>query len=436
MTRQDKQTFTHWEEKTRPGKKAYNFLVILGICCAVVALWATVSRLDIMSMAEGEVIPSSRTSVVQHLEGGIVKDILVREGEQVKQGQPLVVLEETISDAFFEEVQARIASLRLDMHRLQSLQAGQDQLELPAELQKKYQDLAEQTLLFFEAQQSAHESNLAAQRELISQKESQIEEIRIRRENSFKNLELLQEQIELSREMLQENMTTRYEHLVYLREEAALKSRIEEDAAALQATRAALSEARIRKENIRKDYREHIASQLKTTRDELMEMLQQQRRHADSLERTVLRSPSDGEIKTMHVNSVGEVITQGTDVAEIVPAGDQLVVEARLPVGDIGYVHRGQPATVRLATRDGAMYGRLEGEVVHVAPDTTVTEDGVTYYPVRVQTHENSFRHRDMEYSLYPGMHMQVSIHTGTRTVMEYILEPLLGTMSGVLQER
>ncbi|MFP4109072.1 MAG: HlyD family type I secretion periplasmic adaptor subunit, partial [Desulfonatronovibrio sp.] len=114
----------------------------------------------------------------------------------------------------------------------------------------------------------------------------------------------------------------------------------------------------------------------------------------------------------------------------------KLVIEAMLPVGDIGYVHEDQEATVRLASRESIMFGKLEGRVIHVAPDTTVTPEGGAYYAVRIQTEKDRFENNGMEYRLYPGMIMQVAIHTGSRTVLQYILDPLMGTMSGVLQER
>jgi membrane fusion protein, adhesin transport system len=424
------------DKKCRPGRKSRLLFLTLALLCISFVAWASVGTLDIVSMAQGQVVPSTRVRTVQHLEGGIVREIMINEGQVVSAGQPLIVLEQIVSDAYFEEVQSRIVSLRLDLARLDALSRGEGRPDFPGDLVKKHPEMVERAMSLFTALKDAHVSDMVSQGELIRQREHQVREIITRRDNARKNLELLEEQIALSQELLEENLTTRYKHLSYLREESALKSRIEEDGAALEAARASLSEARANLEKIRTAHHKDIENQLKKVRQDLEEILQRQRRHADSLERTVLRSPVDGVVKTLHVTTVGGVVRSGMDVVEIVPAGDRLVVETMLPVGDIGYVHEGQKASVRLASRESVMFGKLGGKVIHVAPDTTVTPEGRAYYAVRIQTEKDRFAHKDMEYRLYPGMIMQVAIHTGTRTVLQYILDPLMGTMSGVLQER
>ncbi len=432
----DKAYIDNLNRKSVPLKSSHLLLLVMALFCVLFIIWASVGKLDIVSMAQGQVIPSTRVRTVQHLEGGIVQEILINEGQVVSAGQPLIVLEQIVSDAFFEEVQSRIVSLRLDLARLEALNQGMEEPAFPDDLKQSHPQLAERSRSHFMALKDAHLSNLFSQQELIRQREHQVREIITRRENARKNLELLQEQIALSQELLEENLTTRYKHLSYLREESALKSRIEEDGAALEAARAALSEARANLNKIRTAHHKDIENQLKKARQDLEEIQQRQRRHADSLERTVLRSPADGVIKTLHVTTVGGVIRSGMDVVEIVPAGDRLVIEAMLPVGDIGYVHENQEATVRLASRESVIFGKLQGRVVHVAPDTTVTQEGGAYYAVRIQTEKDRFENNGMQYRLYPGMIMQVAIHTGSRTVLQYVLDPLMGTMSGVLQER
>lgn len=432
----DKAFIDRLNKKARPGRGSHLFLLVLVLFCVSFVAWASVGTLDIVSTAQGHVIPSTRVRTVQHLGGGIVQEILINEGQVVSAGQSLIVLERIVSDTFFEEVQSRIVSLRLDLARLEALSRDMEEPAFPEDLLESHPHLVEQSMSFFKAIKDSHAGNLVTGRELIQQREHKIREIITRMENARKSLELLQEQIALSEGLLEEKLTTRYKHLAYLREEAALRSRIEEDAEALAGARAGLREAEANLENIRRSHHRDIESQLKKTRQDLEEILQKQRRHADSLERTILRSPVDGVVKTLHVTTVGGVIRSGMDVVDIVPAGDRLVVEAMLPVGDIGYVHEGQKATVRLASRESIRFGKLEGEVIHVAPDTTVTPEGRAYYAVRIQTEKDRFMNEDLEYRLYPGIIVQAAIHTGTRTVLQYVLDPLYGTMSGVLQER
>ena len=432
----DKEYIERLNRKTNPGRSSHIFFLVMALFCISFVAWASVGTLDIVSMAEGQVVPSTRVRTVQHLEGGIVREILTNEGQVVSAGQPLIVLEQIVSDAFFEEVQSRIIALRLDQARLEALRENKDTPVFPDDLQHSHPQMVERSKSLFMAMKDSYQSKIFSQQELIRQREHQVREIITRRDNARQNLKLLEEQVALSQELLDESLTTRYKHLAYLREEAVLKSRIEEDGASLEAARAALREARANLEKIRTSHQKDIENQLNQARQDLEEIQQRQRRHADSLERTVLRSPVDGVVKTLYVTTVGGVVRSGMDVVEIVPAGDKLVVEAMLPVGDIGYVHEGQEATVRLASRESILFGKLEGMVIHVAPDTTVTPEGRAYYAVRIQTERDRFVHKDMEYRLYPGMIMQVAIHTGNRTVLQYVLDPLMGTMSGVMQER
>ena len=157
---------------------------------------------------------------------------------------------------------------------------------------------------------------------------------------------------------------------------------------------------------------------------------------SDSLDRTVIRSPVEGVVKTLHVATLGGVLKPGQDVADIVPFEDRLIVEGRLSVTDIGYVRVGQNAAVRLMGRESSVYGKIDGTVIHVAPDSTVDPNGRVFYVVRVETLQDHFTSGDATYRLFPGMALMVHIHTGQRTVLQYITEPFAARFTGALQER
>ena len=160
------------------------------------------------------------------------------------------------------------------------------------------------------------------------------------------------------------------------------------------------------------------------------------RKYEDSFNRTVLRSPVDGTVKALYVFTVGGVVRAGDTVADVVPGEDRLVVEAKLPVQDVGYVHPGQSATVKLASADANRFGNLIGQVVHVSPDALETTDGIPYYRVRIETGRDYFERRSLRYRLVPGVQVLCSIHTGERSVLEYLTDPFLGSMGTALRER
>jgi membrane fusion protein, adhesin transport system len=165
--------------------------------------------------------------------------------------------------------------------------------------------------------------------------------------------------------------------------------------------------------------------------------LERLRKFDDNLQRTVLRAPVDGIVKTLYLVTEGGVIRPGETVLDIVPEGDRLIVEARLPTQDIGYIHAGQKAVIKLTTADARRFGNINGEVVHISPDTLVTDKGQPYYKVRVATEDACFKGSGGEkYCLYPGMLVLVNIHTGQRTVLEYLFSPFFASMDSALTER
>ena len=423
-------------EQVRVSRGARVYLWICAILCVVFVGWAAVRNLDIVSTAQGEVIPSSKVKSVQHLEGGIVHEILVREGDRVEPGQPLVVLEETAQGSTVEELEVRISSLSAEVARLRAQAQGLKAPVFPEDLVEHHPGLVEQAVMLFDVQSDRLESELAAQRENVIQRKQDIREIQTRLKFSREELENVQKQIRLSSELLEEGLTTEFKHNQLLRDETKLKGKIGEDSAALPRARSSLAEAQRKLENIEQSFREEARSDLEKKSRELEEMKQRLRKYSDTLSRTVIRSPVQGLVKTLHIVTIGGVLKPGDVIVDVVPIEDRLVVEAHLPIQDIGYVQSGQDAVVKLASRDAGRFGKLDGKVVHVSPDTFTTPEGATFYSVRIETEMDSFVRGDFEYKLIPGMLVTTYIHTGQRTVLDYLLDPFLDSMDQAMKER
>jgi len=444
--------------------------------CVSFFIWASVSPLDIVSNAMGEVIPSSRVKRIQHLEGGIVHEIKVREGEKVVTDQPLIVLEATASDSSVEEINVRINSLRTEIARLeaeslwfetpetgtanatatdasngtmapatmrserQTAMAADVILSMepgfPEDLTTRFPDIVNQARSLYSARRDRFISDVNGQKEKINQREQDINEIAARLRNQRQALEYLREQIAISEGLLEEKLTTRYKHLSFLKEESNLKSRIQEDTAALARSKSALAAAADALDKIYSSHHEEVQESLRKARREVLEFTQRLRKTSDSLQRTVIRAPIDGIVKSVYVRGVGEVVQPGMTVLDIVPAGDKLIIEAHLALGDIGYVQVGQPATVTLPNRDARMFGQLPGTVTNISPDAVTVQDQGTFYKVLVETKSDQFEKEGRRYQLYPGMRLLVGIKTGERTVMEYLLYPYFDTLYHGFHER
>lgn len=439
------------------------FFYLCATFCISFFVWASVSPLDIVSDAIGEVIPSSRVKRIQHLEGGIVRAINVREGDTVEVGQPLVELEATASDSTVEELHVRTRSLITEIHRLEAESRWFDDLEVtdanpaknkknvPAvlyvdpysvkltfsqEILSESPDLAEYALELYQTRRDRLVNDLNTQREKIKQRAQDIKEISARVRNQKKNLTYVREQIKISEELLKDKLTSRYKHLSFLKEESTLISKIEEDEAALARSKSMLAAANEHLDQIYNTFHEEVQESLRKSRREYLEFSQRLRKMSDSLNRTVIRSPASGIVKSIYIMGEGEVVQPGMTVLDIVPAGDKLVIEAHLALGDIGYVQPGQPVAVKLATGDARMFGNLDGIVKHISPDAiTIPEEG-TFYRVLVETESDRFERDGRRYQLYPGMRVLVGIKTGERTVIEYLLYPYFDKLYQGFHER
>ncbi len=418
------------------GRSTHWLLAMCVTTCFAFFIWASIFTLDIVSLANGEVIPSSQIKSVQHLEGGIIRKILIREGEQVKQGQELIVLEPTQSGADVGEIRVRLLSLRAEIVRLEAEVNGAEAPNFEADLMADNPRMVKQTLARFISRKKSLQSRIDSQSETIAQRGQEIKEISARIINLNQNLALMKEQIFISEELLKEDLTNRYNHLDLLKEASGIQGRIEEDASALYRARSALKEAEANMDGIITAFREESGMQLEEARLNFNELSQREQKFDDNLARTILRSPVDGVIKTLYITTIGGVLRAGQTVVDVVPIDDRLIVEAKLQTQDIGYVKAGQSALIKLASTDALRFGGMDGTVTNVSPDTLVTEQGIPYYKVRIETENDRFQRGALQYRLFPGMQVIASIRTGDRTVIEYLTDPFLNTISGAMGER
>ena len=412
------------------------FFLCAGVCCGF-GIWAWFGELDIVSVAIGEAKPASQVKEIQHLEGGIVAAILVREGAKVEAGQPLVELETTRSGADLHELQVRMANLTIEVIRHQAEASGKKTLEIPKALTDRHSDSVQRTRKLFKTRRKRYEAEISSQRELITQRRQEVREIKARLGNTRKSLKLLNEQVAISEELLKDKLTNRYNHIELLRDSQQMTSQIDEDTEGFLGAQAALSEAKSRLEQTQIAFREDARSSFGETQREIDELSERQKKFQDSLERAVLRAPVGGLVKSIHVSTIGGVIKPGDTVIDIVPGEDKLIVEAELPTQDIGYVQVGQEAILKLNSPSLQRFGHVIGKVIQISPDKLIREeDGQPYYKVRIEPERSYFLREKQRYDVFPGTQIMASIRTGKRTVIEYLLDPFLGSFKEAMRER
>ncbi|HYF90019.1 HlyD family type I secretion periplasmic adaptor subunit [Azospirillum sp.] len=412
-------------------------LFAVGIAAFLAALgWASVAELNISSSAPGDVVPLAYNQSVQHFEGGIVRDILVQEGESVKAGQVVVELDQTKTRADLEELRLRLGSLSADIARLDAEVARRDTIDFPDRLTRERPNLVAQTRDLFRARRDRLASDLDIQRQDIVQREQQMAAVRARIAGSQVAQGLIREQLSISESLLKREITNRMKHLELLRDDARITGAIAEDRATLAQAEAALAESRSKLVWIGRKYEEESRNALDEARRNHDELSQRLTRYQDSLDRSSLRAPMDGIVKTLAVSTKGAVVKAGETVVELVPRDGKLVVDARLPVQDIGYVRAEQPVVVTLAGSDASRFGHIEGRVRTISPDTLLDANKQSYYKVRVELPVTRFDYGGKTYELFPGVRVTCSILTGRRTILDYVFSPVLNGLQHAMQER
>lgn len=409
---------------------------LCGVMVVAFGIWASQTTIDIVSMATGEVTPSTQVKTIQHLEGGIIREILVSEGNSVTEGQSIIVLEPTASSADVAELRVRLNSLIADIAQLEALEKDADAPQFTDEFIKANPKLAAQAKRRFITRRNRHLDEMKRQEGAIIQRDMETREIKARISGSQRNLKLVEEQIKISDELMKDNLTNRFRHLDLLKEVAQLRNSIEADRAGLNRANASVNEAKAVLDNIRSTYLDEIQKSLEEARLSYGELNQRVKKFEDSLKRTVVRSPVAGVVKTLHVVTVGGVLRPGDPVVDIVPGDDSLIVESQLPTQDIGHVAVGQSVVVKLASADAMKYGNLAGKVANISPDTLVTPEGMPFYKVRIEVERPYFEQGADRHELFPGMQVMANIQTGERTVLDYILDPILFRLGGAIQER
>jgi adhesin transport system membrane fusion protein len=399
-------------------------------------IWAGFFPLDVASYAQGQVIPAGQLKKIQHLEGGIVRDIVANEGQVVAAGDVILELEAVSADAEVGDIRSKIGSLEIKTARLEASLSGVTRFVVPPALAKDFPEFAKDALDEFRANQSRVESGIQARKSRIASRTAEIQEARERLGGLKRRAVLIAEQVKISERLLQQKLTSEYEHLQLKRDQEQIVS--DRDAAVATETRATrqLEEEQASLQAFKSEEESNLRKNLQETTTELASLKERFRKPSDSQDRTTVRAPVAGTIQALYFKNRGAVVSPGGLIATMVPDGEALLVEGRLPIGDVGYVQIGAPARLSLSS-GGSGYSTIKARVVHVSPDSMLDEKtGQSYYLVRLKPEEFSFRRGDEIYALRTGVQITCAILTGERSVLALLLEPFIGHGIRPLTER
>ncbi|RUQ99975.1 HlyD family type I secretion periplasmic adaptor subunit [Legionella septentrionalis] len=358
------------------------------ICLLIFFLWAKYAVLDEVTVGEGKVIPSRQVQVVQNLEGGIVREILVKQGDLVQRGQILMRLEDVLFASKFKELERKLEDVQIELIRLQA-EIENKPLVFDKKIEAANPDLVMSEIAFYKARQDEKKQML-------------------------RDIELATKELEMTEPLIKKGAASPVEVL-----------RLERTVSELQGKLHAFNSKTLERYN--------------EAKGEVSRLREEMQGDKDRVSRTTIRSPVKGIVNQLKVNTVGGVIKPGMDILEIVPLDDTLLIEAKIRPADIGFIRLGQKAMVKLSAYDFSIYGGLEGEVEQISADTIVDEEDKerkSYYLIRVRTQKNYLGTKNNPLYIIPGMQATVDILTGRKSVLDYLLKPLLKAKQTALRER
>jgi adhesin transport system membrane fusion protein len=417
-----------------------HWILLATLVFVVVAItWAALAEIDEVTVGQGQVIPSSKVQVVQNLEGGIVAGIFVEPGQVVKKGEALMRIDDTRFSSSFHEGDAKDSALRIRIARLEAEATGSEFIA-PEDLARDKSELVQQELALFESRRNDYAAGLAVLQRQAEQRTQELAEMRARDAQLRHSHELVQQELGMIRPAAEKGIVARVDLLRLERQANDLRGELEIARLGVPRLQAAEREGRQRVEQHQTEFRAAANRELSEARAEQSIVSATNVALEDRLARTTVRAPVGGTVKQVKVTTVGGVVQPGMDLVEIVPTDDTLLIEARVRPRDIAFVRPGLDAMVKLSAYDFSIYGGLTGRVEHVSADAIVDErPGVpseSYYLVRVRTGETSHGAGDRELEVIPGMQATVDIRTGRRTVLQYLLKPVLRARENALRER
>lgn len=413
-------------------------LLVVGIS------WASVAELDEVTRGQGKVVPSRQLQVVQSLEGGIVRKLLVSEGEQVASGTPLLELDPTLHRSQYDQVLHQLHALSAQVVRLEAEADGR-KLEFPAALKDKAPaQVAAETSLYI-GRQNELRAQLGALREQLAQKQQELAGAHANFAGTRRALALAQQ----SRDVIQRLVSRGLEAELSLISEDTKINELENRLAVTQSEiarlTAAIQEVRERVETTTVSFRSAALGELAQARGRLSELDAQLSGLKDRVERATLLAPVAGIVNRLNVKTIGAVAQPGETLLELVPVEDSLIVEAYVKPSDIAFIHEGQDALVKVTAYDSSRYGSLAGTILKISADAVPNPESqgrpdaqggnADVYVVTVKTGAAQLKKEGRVLSILPGMKAEIDIITGKRTVMDYLVRPVTKVASRALRE-
>jgi adhesin transport system membrane fusion protein len=421
----------------RVGERRFPHVLLGSIVLFMVLAiaWAALFQIEEVARGEGRVITRSQVQVITNLEGGIISEIMVREGDVVQKDQPLMRIDPTRFVSAYREGEQGAFALKAKIARL-TAEVNRTALAMPADVQKGNRTVAQQENALYRARQAEQAAKSQIFKQQLSQRESELSELQSRAERLAEQLVLVEREVVITAPLVKRGIVSEVELLRLQREQTRTRTDLEQAHLSIPRTKASIEEARSRLVDADASFRAQAGTELAQAQADFAKVAEQIPALEDRATRTLVRAPLHGIVKTIPNKTIGGVVQPGSPMVEMVPLEDTLLVETRLRPADIAFVHAGQRAIVKVTAYDYSIFGGLEGKIEHVAADSVVPQQGEPYYLAHVRTSSNAIDYYGKKLSISPGMLASVDVITGKRSILYYLTKPINKARERALTER
>lgn len=400
----------------------------------LIFLWMLIGRVDRVVTAPGKVIPFDKVKVIQHLEGGIIKDILARENQEVKAGDPLVQLDLATGGINSGEMNARMATLKLAKLRLEAESQGIEPA-WPQNMLAQFPQIIEAEQATYRSKKEERNSSLQALDNSVLQNRQRLAESRERLVALEGSLRIVQKEVAISEELVKDKLTSQLDHFQRQNNMERLVGDIAQLREAMMGSQAAINESIARRRQEEARFKRESANEIGEFERRIASLTEELSRANEQEDRSIIRSPIDGVVKNLRFQTPGNVVKPGEPIMEVVPLKDQLVIELKLNPADRGYVNLKQEALVKISTYDFYRYGGLTGTVTGIGADTDMGRNEEQYYRVIVSTGKSWLGDKQGQFPITPGMLGEVDIKVDTQMILWSLIRPVLKLKSEALRE-
>lgn len=421
--------------RTRPSLTSNIMLIVISAFIVLAFVWAGQSEIEELTRGGGQVVPSREIQVIQSLEGGIIAEILVEEGDIVEKDQILL----RISDVAFasEERGAEIQFLALQAKRMRlQAEASGESLNMLSEIQEKAPEVAANEAALYKSRQAELQNAKSILDSRISKARAELAEVQAKISRLADSRALLRQELAITQEMVKQRAVPKLEEIRLNREINDLSGQISEAKQKQTGLNAELSAAQKEREDQEDKFKSQALGELSKVETEIAQLQESLTAIGDRVFRTELRSPVHGIVNKVAVKTVGGVVEPAMRLVEIVPLDDSLKVIARVSPQDIAFLHPGQNVKVKVTAYDSQKYGSLEGKLTRLGANSVTDRDGNVFFEIEVRTDKNHLGDDTLPLPITPGMVAEVEVITGKRTILEYLAKPVLRARDRALTER